>query len=297
MVWGDSKKIRTVVANLTANAVKYTDAGKIVVKCSSFNEPLGLRHESQTAVEIVVEDTGRGIPSDKLSNIFKTFENVEEDRETTLPGLGLGLAVVARIVEQLGGQLRVDSEIGKGSRFSFLMPFVLYEHGQTYEQSRAGLMAGAMSSLDSASTSSVDAPSTRSSGSFHSRSGHSEVDSLVQALSTPASGAPEPPRRKGKERAEGERPDGAAGAAGGAGGKFPVAGSYFPIRSVKMDETLVEPRAPGQGPATMASDRPERRTGFTSVRLGGRRRRRVAAAPKTLRVLVVDVGSPSEPPS
>ncbi|KAI0629850.1 hypothetical protein C8Q77DRAFT_1065052 [Trametes polyzona] len=121
-VVGDSRKIRTVVANLTANALKYTTRGSISVLCRAFEEPTGLRDSGDLAVEIVVADTGCGIPSDKLEGIFREFEQVETTPRTHSPGLGLGLAVVARIVEQLGGQLRVDSSLGKGSRFSFLLP-------------------------------------------------------------------------------------------------------------------------------------------------------------------------------
>lgn len=124
VVVGDSRKIRTVVANLTANALKYTTEGKVVVECKAFEEPEGLRREGSTAVEIVVADTGCGISPAKLESIFREFEQVETaaPRNAT-PGLGLGLAVVARIVEQLGGQLRVESKVNEGSRFSFLIPF------------------------------------------------------------------------------------------------------------------------------------------------------------------------------
>ncbi|KZW02251.1 hypothetical protein EXIGLDRAFT_760088 [Exidia glandulosa HHB12029] len=280
MVWGDSKKIRTVVANLTANAVKYTEVGRITVLCRSFNEPEGLRDDGQVAVEIVIEDTGRGIPADKLSSIFRQFENTVNDSAESVPGVGLGLAVVARIVEQLGGQLRVDSELGRGSRFSFLMPFVRYEPGRTYEQSR-GAIAEHLSSVESASSSSVDAPSTRSSGSYRSRSGASELESLVQALGTPVTRAPpsrpsSAAKSKGKERAEGERSEGPGN------GEFPVAGSYFPVRSIKVDETTVEPRS------RMGRSRESRVGGMHGIRLPMRRKRAVAPAQNKLRVLVVD---------
>ena len=143
MVVGDSRKIRAVVANLTANAcespsfvsphivvlichtpVKYSSEGKITVECKAFEEPEGLRREGSIAVEIVVSDTGCGISPAKLESIFREFEQVESTApRTATPGLGLGLAVVARIVEQLGGQLRIESKMNEGSRFSFLTPF------------------------------------------------------------------------------------------------------------------------------------------------------------------------------
>lgn len=74
-------------------------------------------------------DTGCGIPTSKLESIFREFEQVESAQPKTsiAPGLGLGLAVVARSVEQLGGQLRVDSKVDHGSRFSFLIPFTVWD--------------------------------------------------------------------------------------------------------------------------------------------------------------------------
>ncbi|GJE97693.1 histidine kinase-like protein [Phanerochaete sordida] len=126
IVIGDAKKTRTVVANLTANAVKYTQEGTVTVECRAFEEPAGLRNSGNIAVEIVVSDTGCGMSPDKLESIFREFEQVETPAATPsaqAKGLGLGLAVVARIVEQLGGQLRVDSRVNEGSRFSFLIPF------------------------------------------------------------------------------------------------------------------------------------------------------------------------------
>ncbi|KAF9220495.1 hypothetical protein BS17DRAFT_797672 [Gyrodon lividus] len=123
-VIGDVKKIKTVVANLTGNALKNTAKGSVSVQCRAQNEPAGLRDPSQTAVEIIVSDTGCGIPSEQLESIFREFEQVSssENSNPAISGVGLGLAVVVRIVEQLGGQLRADSQIGIGSRFSFLIP-------------------------------------------------------------------------------------------------------------------------------------------------------------------------------
>ncbi|KAG5639428.1 hypothetical protein H0H81_002299 [Sphagnurus paluster] len=107
-VVGDATKIRAVVQNLAANSQ-------------------GLRSAEQTAVEIVIADTGCGMSPEKLEQIFREFEQVEsyQPRDREGSGVGLGLAIVARIVEQLGGQLRVDSTLNEGSRFSFLIPLAL----------------------------------------------------------------------------------------------------------------------------------------------------------------------------
>jgi hypothetical protein len=109
--------------------VKYTQRGTITVSCRAFSEQEGLQSSKQVSVEIIVDDTGCGIPARKLENIFRELEQVEsaQQKTTTTPGLGLGLAVVAHSVEQLGGQLRVDSKVDQGSRFSFLIPFTVWE--------------------------------------------------------------------------------------------------------------------------------------------------------------------------
>lgn len=87
-VIGDGTKIRTAVQNLTANALKYTDRGSVTVKSAVYDEPEGLRSNTQTAVNITVADTGRGIPPDKLEMIFREFEQVdsvgEEAEEATV---------------------------------------------------------------------------------------------------------------------------------------------------------------------------------------------------------------------
>ncbi|THH10468.1 hypothetical protein EW145_g1296 [Phellinidium pouzarii] len=205
MVIGDAKKIRTVVANLTANAVKYTTEGTVTVSCHRFKEPRGLRNLKEIAVEIVVGDTGCGIESEKLESIFREFEQVESaiPRSSNLPGLGLGLAIVARIVEQLGGQLRVDSKPQEGSRFSFLIPFELASEDRQRSISPTN------------STTSNRSLQTRSRTSSDS----SEIDSIVEALSYDC-------MKKGKRRSS--------------NGQFEVVGSRFPIKSLKMDEFDVD---------------------------------------------------------
>ena len=109
--------------------MKYTQQGTITVSCRTFNEQEDIKNSKRVSVEITVGDTGCGIPACKLENIFREFEQVEsaQPKTSTTPGLGLGLAVVAHSVEQLGGQLRVDSKVDQGSRFSFLTSFIVWE--------------------------------------------------------------------------------------------------------------------------------------------------------------------------
>ncbi|CAG7853027.1 SubName: Full=Related to phytochrome {ECO:0000313/EMBL:CCA70880.1} [Serendipita indica DSM 11827] len=206
LVIGDSRKVKTIVANLTSNAVKYTQAGAISVTAHTFEEPDGLRHAGNVAVEIIVSDTGCGIQPEKLESIFREFEQVDgmHQSKENRPGLGLGLAVVARVVEQLGGQLRVDSKLDQGSRFSCLLPFPLADY-------------------------SVRNGSTDGDGS--GTSAKSEIDSFVDAISSShmmvhgqASNAG-PLRRPRPKKVR--QPS---------GGVFEVEDSNYPVRPAKVDE-------------------------------------------------------------
>ncbi|KDQ62255.1 hypothetical protein JAAARDRAFT_149003 [Jaapia argillacea MUCL 33604] len=168
IVIGDARKVKTAVANLTANAVKFTSEGAITIQCRAFEEPDSLRDPKSIAVEIFVADTGCGIPGTKLESIFRDFEQVstttqQKDHET----LGLGLAVVARIVEQLGGQLRVDSKLGEGSRFSFVVPFQVH-----------------VEDSDGSNSPSVASLPLRSRRGSRASTGGSEVQSFVEVLAT-----------------------------------------------------------------------------------------------------------------
>ncbi|KAF9534531.1 hypothetical protein CPB83DRAFT_844387 [Crepidotus variabilis] len=231
IVIGDCKKICTVVQNLTANALKYTAEGSITVSCTNFSEPEGLRRNNQIAVEILVADTGCGILSSKLEKMFREFEQVEssEPKSNAEAGVGLGLAVVARIVEQLGGQLRVDSAINQGSKFSFLIPLSLPSEGQAVSLST--------SSRSSSSRASNNSRGSRSGSLFAKTGGETEIEHLVQALSTSHMSGPS--RRASSENVKEieipHSPHHEANYRPPAVGVFEVAGSQFPVHPVKVD--------------------------------------------------------------
>ncbi|PFH53382.1 hypothetical protein AMATHDRAFT_45648 [Amanita thiersii Skay4041] len=175
IVVGDVKKIRTIVQNLTANAFKYTVKGSITVRCSRYDEPEGLRGQGSMVVEIIVADTGCGISTSKLESIFREFEQVESSESKTNRdiGVGLGLAVVARNVEQLGGQLRVESNVGEGSCFSLLLPVTLPSVCENVIEEASSLLATPeMASAHARPR--VDSTRSRTS----------EIDDFVEALSS-----------------------------------------------------------------------------------------------------------------
>jgi signal transduction histidine kinase/serine phosphatase RsbU (regulator of sigma subunit) len=108
----DENRLQQILYNLIGNAIKFTEQGKIEIKASAVESHL----------EITVSDTGIGIPSDKQTRIFESFEQVEGGMERTYGGTGLGLAVTKRLVQLHGGKLRVKSTLGVGSQFTFTLP-------------------------------------------------------------------------------------------------------------------------------------------------------------------------------
>ncbi|HLU39955.1 MAG TPA: ATP-binding protein, partial [Planctomycetota bacterium] len=108
---GDPVRLRQVLANLVGNAVKFTARGEVelAARCTA-------RGGSRAVVEISVTDTGVGIPSDRLERLFLPFEQGDETTARRFGGTGLGLAIVKRIVEQMAGEITVESEVGKGTR-------------------------------------------------------------------------------------------------------------------------------------------------------------------------------------
>ena len=118
MVVGDPVRLRQILLNLIGNAVKFTDAGAITVRCTLNPAP-----GEEKSLLFSVEDTGIGIAPEKMDHIFRAF--AQEDGSTTrrFGGTGLGLTITRRLVELMNGRLWVESELGRGSRFCFTIAF------------------------------------------------------------------------------------------------------------------------------------------------------------------------------
>lgn len=117
----DEEGLRHIVINLLSNAIKFTDVGEVMIQVQVERQA----HGAATLV-ITVADTGVGIPADALETIFEEFQQVEggvQKRE----GTGLGLPIAKKWVERLGGSIRVESELGKGSTFIVWIPVVYRE--------------------------------------------------------------------------------------------------------------------------------------------------------------------------
>jgi signal transduction histidine kinase len=111
----DPDRIKEVVSNLLQNAVKYTDRGSVTVSVH--------RSTGGNSVMIEVADTGMGIPEQYLSSIFEPFMQAHKTpNDNGRGGIGLGLSIVKKHLEQIGGTISVESEVGRGSRFKITMP-------------------------------------------------------------------------------------------------------------------------------------------------------------------------------
>ena len=130
---GDSGKIRQVLGNLINNAVKFTRSGQVMIDMSPApveNESSVQSDDNAMEVQILVQDTGIGIPSEKLEHMFECFTLAEDHLSHASGGLGLGLAIVNRLLSLLGGTVRCSSEEGQGSTFSFTIPLTLSRYEQ-----------------------------------------------------------------------------------------------------------------------------------------------------------------------
>ncbi len=114
---GDPVRLRQIIMNLIGNAEKFTHEGHILLKLSCTNGNGG-----NSVLHIEVSDTGIGIPADRLDRLFKSFSQVDSSTTRHYGGTGLGLSIVKQLVTLMGGDVRVESEVGKGSKFSVTLP-------------------------------------------------------------------------------------------------------------------------------------------------------------------------------
>ena len=111
---GDAGRIRQILLNLVSNAVKFTQVGSVTIQVRC----LALR-EREASIEWVISDTGIGIPKDRIGDLFKDFTQADDTITRRFGGSGLGLAICKRLIQQMGGEIKVTSTEGKGSEFLF----------------------------------------------------------------------------------------------------------------------------------------------------------------------------------
>ena len=109
---GDAGRLRQVITNIIGNAVKFTDQGHVLIDVK------GQQIGSETQLNISIEDTGIGIPPEKIDSIFNKFQQADGSTTRAYEGTGLGLTIAQRLIKLMGGNITVTSEFGKGSQFN-----------------------------------------------------------------------------------------------------------------------------------------------------------------------------------
>ncbi|MDY6880572.1 MAG: response regulator [Thermodesulfobacteriota bacterium] len=132
-VVGDPTRLRQIITNLVGNALKFTEEGEVEISVTRFNREIQNRKERNVdGIELLfsVRDTGIGIPKDKIEDIFESFKQLDGGTTRKYGGTGLGLAISKKLVQLMGGDLWVESELDKGSTFYFKARFKI-ENGSS----------------------------------------------------------------------------------------------------------------------------------------------------------------------
>ena len=120
---GDVVRIKQVMLNYASNAIKYTSSGRIDIKiCCSVYENNPSKKKDYAVLTFTVKDTGQGIRKEDISQLFTMYGQVDSKKNYGKEGTGIGLAISKYFIEEMGGNVRVESSYGKGSTFSFILP-------------------------------------------------------------------------------------------------------------------------------------------------------------------------------
>ena len=128
----DPVRVRQILVNLVGNAIKFTERGEVVVSVSWQATP-----GERRMLRFAVRDSGIGIPPERIKQIFEAFTQADNSTTRKYGGTGLGLTITRRLVELMGGDIQVDSQVGKGSCFAFTLPAEIAGEHQPTAQSGA----------------------------------------------------------------------------------------------------------------------------------------------------------------
>lgn len=126
LLYGDSARIQQIVTNLISNAVKYTHAGEVFYRIKV----------EDSILKFEVEDTGEGISDDAMEVLFTPFKRLNEGEHKKIQGTGLGLYVTYNLTKKMGGTIEVQSELGKGTKFTVQIPIRVVDANVTYDSKR-----------------------------------------------------------------------------------------------------------------------------------------------------------------
>lgn len=138
-LFGDNIRIKQVLVNLANNAVKFTDSGNVNVK-------IDFLRTTEDAIElyVAVTDTGQGIKESDMVKLFQSFQQLDSKRNRNVEGTGLGLAISKQLVALMHGKIHVDSEYGKGSTFSFVIPQKVTDGNRAVEKVGENIVAAGL---------------------------------------------------------------------------------------------------------------------------------------------------------
>ena len=115
---GDASRLHRIVLNLVSNAIKFTNKGFVAIEVA-----LAKKSNKNVLLKIIIKDTGIGMPANKLDDIFTRFTRLNNAYQGNFKGAGLGLSIVKQFVEEMGGEIHVQSQLNKGSKFICVLPF------------------------------------------------------------------------------------------------------------------------------------------------------------------------------
>ncbi len=118
-IMGDITRLRQILVNLVNNAIKFTPSGSITISVRKLSRKDAGPGDDRYDLEFSVEDTGIGIPADRIHRLFQPFSQVDSSTTRKYGGTGLGLAICHRLSELMGGGIRIESEVDRGTRFIF----------------------------------------------------------------------------------------------------------------------------------------------------------------------------------
>jgi len=130
---GDPTRLRQVLLNLVGNAIKFTESGEVALRVTA-----EVDSARTSSLRFTVSDSGIGIPAAKLGTVFERFTQADSSTTRRYGGSGLGLTISKRLVELMGGHISVESEVGKGSVFSFAVPLDIWTGATLSAEAPAG---------------------------------------------------------------------------------------------------------------------------------------------------------------
>lgn len=136
----DESRIKQVLINLVGNAIKFTESGKIKLEVNA-----NMIDESLQELHFTVSDTGIGISEENIQSLFIPFTQIDSSATRKHSGTGLGLSICRKIIEEMGGRIWVESELGKGSTFRFIIPVqinLVRKSQQPQQRNAAGAISG-----------------------------------------------------------------------------------------------------------------------------------------------------------